>query len=200
MGTLQELNMKLLLAALLVVLAFSQPSPPKWPTAFSSTIVITDNARPGPPQFSRWFYDASANVDRLDGLAFFKGELYFAELFFDRNTNTSYDVYYQEGSVVCFEHSINRTLPKPDFSQFKYVGVGYVQFQTCNLWVLETTNNSTFMQYFENSQTRYPVRFDITDEFTSETTSFGFMEFDEGAQDPEMFTVNPLVKSACNKV
>merc|ERR1711974_190440 len=111
MGTLQELNMKLLLAALLVVLAFSQPSPPKWPTAFSSTIVITDNARPGPPQFSRWFYDASANVDRLDGLAFFKGELYFAELFFDHNTNTSYDVYYQEGSVFA------SNIPSTELSQ-----------------------------------------------------------------------------------
>lgn len=73
-------------------------------------------------EFSRWFYSQAQNIDRLDGLTEWEGELYFAERFFNHNTQKEYNVFYQRDTVSCFTRALQNPLPKPDFVNFTYVG------------------------------------------------------------------------------
>ncbi len=128
----------LLLCLFVVCLsAATTPVHPQWPRDFSTTAIFHESGRRR-PEFTRWFYSAQQNTDRLgeasmffplfsshrvDGLTEWEGELYYAERFFNHNTQREYNVFYQrDSSVQCFSRPLQNPLPKPNFLNFTFVG------------------------------------------------------------------------------
>jgi hypothetical protein len=194
--------MKLLIfIALLIAVAFAQsPAKPVWPSSFSATVVVS-NDRDHRPRFFRWFYDQAANKDRLDGVVEWKGEEYFAEVIFDHRTQTQTNVFYDQDTVTCFEHAINRTLPKPTFNDFDYVGLSLINYAPNLVWNDRLKGRPIFLTYYEAQQGRVPTKFVVHDVQRFFVEEWNFFEFDANKrQDPTLFELPPAIKSICSKV
>merc|ERR1712137_1063584 len=199
MGNENPRNLKMFLIVLFAVFAAGQVTPhhPQWPSAFSSSVVIHETGKPY-PQFSRWFYSAEQNIDRIDGLAEWEGELYFAEVFFNHNSGRQFDLFYQrDAAVTCFDRAINNPLPKPDFTNFTYAGEALIDYVPVYHWVFRAGND--YFQFFDSVADRIPIRFDA--EFGERPAlQIQYMEFDAGAQNADMFSIPAEILSVCNKV
>eukprot|EP01092_Planopodium_desertum_P013974 TRINITY_DN68_c0_g1_i1.p1 TRINITY_DN68_c0_g1~~TRINITY_DN68_c0_g1_i1.p1 ORF type:complete len:196 (-),score=57.19 TRINITY_DN68_c0_g1_i1:85-672(-) len=193
--------MKYLVFSLLLAVAFSlkAPSTPVWPAAFSASVLVYDPDFGSQPQYFRWFYSQTLKMDRLDGLTAWKGQFYYATRIFDHNKDIQDDVYFQTDSVVCIQHPLNHTIPDPDFSQFKFVGNAIVDYVVTNFWAGQTPDNHTFFQYYEDATTRDPIRIDISDEHHfGRAIRWVFNEFDDGAQNANVYTLPADILSLCN--
>ena len=189
----------LFLALFAVAAVAITPHHPQWPADFSTTAVINFGGV-SRPDFNRWFYSKELNVDRIDGLAEWEGELYFAERYFNHGIGREYAVFYQrDSSVTCFDRPITNPLPKPDFTNFTYVGEAIIDYVPVYHWIYRTPNNRDFFQFFDVIGSRLPARFDA--EFGERpAVQINYMEFDNGSQDKTLFQIPSEIMSVCNKI
>jgi hypothetical protein len=177
-----------MIIALFIALAVASVTPhhPQWPADFSSTVAIHETGK-GFPQFSRWFYSSAAQIDRIDGLAMWEGEFYFAEQFFNHNTHRVYAVFYQrDSSAFCIDTALTNPFPKPDFNNFTYAGEALIDYVPVYHWIYRAGND--FFQFFDSVASRQPVRFDA--EFGERPAlQINYMEFDSGSQDAAIFQI-----------
>jgi hypothetical protein len=180
----------------LVALAFAQtPSPPSWPTQFSSSILAYDTM--GNVNFLRWFYSQTLNKDRLDGPVMWNNEMYFAERIFDHTVNMEYNVYMQQDVAVCFSHAINSTIPKPNLSSMTFIGKALLGFDAAYHWFSQDTATNTTFQYYDSQSTREPLRIDFAYGSTFAGTWL-WWEFDGGAQDSNLYSLPSAILAQCN--
>jgi len=187
----------LLILVFVALIAAQPPSPPVWPTYFSASVGVFENN--GMAQFFRWFYDASQNMDRFDGENTWQGEPYFATRIFNHVIQQETVVYFQQELAVCFQHTINRTIPKPPLNLLNYQAKGIVNFQPVYQWSYTQPNNFSFT-YYDSQTYREPVRIDFSD-YTRQpifTVTYVFYEFDETAQDTSLFQISPIILATCN--
>jgi len=148
--------------------------------------------------FFRWFWDRTLNKDRIDGIQQFKDEFYFAEIVFDHAGGKEYRVYYQPGAINCFEHPINGSLPKPTFAQFNYIGKAIVNYQPAYHWIYEDKLRGRIFALYDRQDNREILRIDIDDTVRRRSESWVFFEYQVGAQNKEIFEINPLILAQCN--
>ena len=189
--------MKFILIALFIAVCFAaSPSKPTWPNSFSASVLIADNRSPR-PQFHRWFNSIPQQMDRFDGLVDWKGEEHFAEVIVDHKSQKQTNVYYDRETVVCFSHTNNRTIPRPNFNDFDFRGLALIDYVVVNHWE-ERVRGDIFLEYFEAQTGRYPVQFNVHDLRRQEVHTWRFMEFDAAPQDPSLFTLPPAIQAVCN--
>jgi len=186
------------LSALFLFALAQTPSKPVWPNYFSATIIVRDSRRPF-PEFFRWFYDSSLNKDRMDGVVRWQDEEWFAENIFDHATKTEYNIYFQEGTVVCYYHALNRTLPKPNFANVNYLGKGLVDYVPAYHWFEDDRQREVSFQVYDAQTSRRNIlRIDVDHRREHRSESFNFLEFDLIRQDPNMFKIPAEIMSICN--
>eukprot|EP01120_Amphizonella_sp_Union-15-10_P006118 TRINITY_DN1918_c0_g1_i1.p1 TRINITY_DN1918_c0_g1~~TRINITY_DN1918_c0_g1_i1.p1 ORF type:complete len:205 (+),score=36.43 TRINITY_DN1918_c0_g1_i1:51-665(+) len=178
----------------------SSPNPtiPKWPYYFSASVVAHSNNREEPPRFARWFYDSVKNKDRLDSISEWHSELYWTERIFDHSIQREYMIFFQQGSVSCYYRSINTTLPKPNFSNFVYIGRALIDEVPVYHWIDNDRTNGITIQYYEDIKYREPKRIDLANDRERRSETWIFYEFDTCSQDPELFDVPAFIRSSCN--
>jgi len=185
------------LAFVVAALAANPPNP-KWPTAFSASVLSVSNGfPPQPPRFLRWFYDYINKKERFDGMNEWNGELYFSSIYIDHNAQKQTDVFDQMGTISCFSHSINGSLPLPDFSQFQFAGNSLVNYQPCYHWYWSDHGNIT-VQFYDTQSAREPQRLDVSDSARQISQTVTFFEFDAAAQDQNTFVVPSVIQAQCN--
>jgi len=186
----------LLLAIVVCVLA-QTPNKPIWPDGWSATVRVHNN-RERHPGFFRWFWDKAQNKDRIDGIVEWKNEMYLAETIFDHAAGKEYRVYYQGGLVNCFDRPINSTLPKPDFSKFNYVGKAIVNYEPAYQWFFDDKLRGVAVALFDRQDNREILRIDVDDRTRRRSESFIFLEYQVGAQAPEIFQIEKIILDQCN--
>jgi len=148
--------------------------------------------------FFRWFYDASKNMDRVDGLGMWQSELVFTERIFDHAKKQEINVFYQTETVSCYIGPLNHTLPKPNFDRAKYIGKSIHDYTPCYHWLEEDPEQRFSLQYFDTQDTRKPVRMDFSDNERHRAMTFIFHEFDSCPQDKNLFTIPAEIQAQCN--
>jgi len=189
----------LLLLFVCIAIALAQtPARPKIPNGWSATVAVRRTHEVF-PRFHRWFYDFTAQKDRLDGLVHWRGEYAFATIIFDHKGKMEYHVFYQEEAVVCYYKALNHTLPKPDFANFVYVGKALIDYVPCWHWMHHDLAKRLVFQVYDRQDNRAMARFDFTNERRDFSEYWTFMEYDAGSQDPTLFEVNPIIKPQCTE-
>jgi len=169
---------------------------PKFPAAFSSTIIVGRSDDPM-PAFYRWFWDTKVQKDRIDGVVRFADELYFATRIFDHPKGTEYHVFYQESTAVCYTSKINTTLPKPDFSNLDFVGKALIDYIPVYHWYVEDRLRDLTFQVYDRQDNREVVRLDFDDGRRGRAESWTFVEIDVGSQGAEIFQVPTNILPQC---
>eukprot|EP01088_Endostelium_zonatum_P005390 TRINITY_DN16_c0_g1_i2.p1 TRINITY_DN16_c0_g1~~TRINITY_DN16_c0_g1_i2.p1 ORF type:complete len:208 (-),score=36.93 TRINITY_DN16_c0_g1_i2:134-757(-) len=188
------------LAVIFVALCAAQtPQKPLWPNFFSATILHSESGRREREWF-RWFYDASQNKDRWDGIVHWQGEPYFANLYFDHAAHVEYWVFYQPQFFTCIHRPLNRTIPRPDFRSVEYYGKGLIDEQPVYHWSgRDAARRVNYQVWDRQSNRRDIVRIDVDHEREHRAESFTFYEWDLTRQDPSIFTIPEEVKRQCNR-
>ena len=189
------------LLAFLGLAAAATPSTPTWPKAFSASVLVQNVSDPRSTYFWRWFHDLGLNKARLDGFVSFDPNIppVFTKILVDENQKEEFVIAYEIDQVSCYERAVTRPLITPDFSDFTYRGSSIINYITVNQWTaVNSTQNELFI-YYEDAQTREPVRFRA---FNSEGVEeqWTFYEFDAAAQDPNLFELEDPIASICNAV
>ena len=135
--------------------------------------------------------------DRFDGLVDWKGEEHLAEVIIDHASDKQTNVYYDRETVVCFIHNNNRTMPKPNFSNFEYRGLALIDYNVVLHWA-ERVRGDIFLEYFESQVGRNPVQFTVHDTRRQVVEEWRFMEFDAAPQNANIFTLPPAIQAVCN--
>jgi len=138
-------------------------------------------------------------MDRWDGESIWQGEPYFSVRIFNHVQQQETVVYFQQELAVCFQHPINRTIPKPPLNLLNYQAKGIVNFQPVYQWSYTQPNNFSFT-YYDRQDNREPVRIDFSD-YTQNpifTVTNIFWEFDETSQDTSLFELSPIILATCN--
>lgn len=68
-----KVTLLLVLAAVAIALA-ANPTAPKWPGAFSASVMATGGVGQ-PPRFFRWFYSDTIDKGRFDGMGYWNDEM-----------------------------------------------------------------------------------------------------------------------------
>jgi len=186
--------------AAFIFLAYGQtPARPVWPNYFSASILVHRNDRPG-REFFRWFYDSSQNKDRWDGIVRWQDADWFATLIFDHTKQLEYNVFYQQGTVLCVFNNLTRALPKPNFNNVRYIGKGLVEYTPAYHWTEEDRERGINFQVWDSQASRRNIlRIDLDHQRERRAESFMFMEFDLTRQDPSLFTIPAEIFSQCTK-
>jgi len=190
--------MKVLIAALLLVVAFvcaQNPPAPQWPSYYSASVEVFGwEYETG--RFFRWFYDSQKNKDRFDGIRRFDGEEFFSERIYDHAAQKEWHVVFQGETVSCFTRTINGTVPHPNFSTFTFGGKVIVDGRPCYHWWHR--NGFIHEQYFDRQDNREPRRFDWADDRRpGEAVTWTFHEFDVCPQDSSLYDVPDTIKPIC---
>jgi len=183
---------------LFVVLVFSQtPSKPVWPTALSATILITSPNNP--THYDRYFYDTKLNAERSDGRRVINGVAYYREFIKNATDKVEFEILtsLQDGEATCFARASATPILVPNFNNFTYVGKALVGVVTTYLWLDQSRTSNSFYQYFDDVNTRTPVRLDGFDQQRGGEISYAFREVDVGPQDPNLFILPPALKATC---
>jgi len=147
----------------------------------------------GQNYFFRWFYDSVANVERLDGIDFFNGELYFTETIINYSTEVVYTVIYHDETVLCFTNTTQGTIFNPSFKGFTYAGQSIVMYRQCNWFIFN--NDNYMLQVYTDAKTNEFVRIDFTD--ASEDDDYTFTEMNVGDQDSNLFVLPAAIAAIC---
>eukprot|EP01119_Soliformovum_irregulare_P010964 TRINITY_DN270_c0_g1_i3.p1 TRINITY_DN270_c0_g1~~TRINITY_DN270_c0_g1_i3.p1 ORF type:complete len:209 (+),score=63.12 TRINITY_DN270_c0_g1_i3:131-757(+) len=198
----------LLIALLGLTFAFhnnllkADPPKPTWPKDFSASLDVqnwnTHERIRNRHGFYRWFYSSARNMDRIDGLVDFGGELVVSNQFFDHAAKKHYAVFYQADLATCFIVHLNRTLPHPNFDNVRYAGKAVFDYETVNHWFAENRERTHTINYYDTEAERLPARMDWHDAQRGETAIIKFREFDEGTQGEHIFTIPEEVLRSCN--
>jgi len=175
------------------------PSKPVWPKQFAATVRIDRSDAEGYHRTDvvRWFYDYTKSKERLDGMSEWHREYYFTTYIADYTAKTQYSVYYRENEVSCITSPTNGSMVLPDFSAFRFAGGSLVDYQTAYHWILDSTSNHHFYQYWDRQDNREPLRIDLVNEETGRDETWTFHEFDAGAQDNALFEVPDTIAPLC---
>jgi len=195
------------LAALLGLALAIKPIPhtsaavptPSWPPRFDASVMI--NVAGQQPTFVRWFFDALSLKSRFDGISEWQGENYFTTRITDFKAETETILVFQLDLAECYIiDGLNVTVPRPNFSQFQYIGQAVVGYQSCYHWYY--TNSNGTAQYFESTTSGDPVRFDYYDAIKGEAASFLYMEFEEqsGPLDFSLFQIPNELQGTCTTI
>lgn len=191
-----------LFIALLVVSSFAAaPNKPAWPLDFSTTVSVNIEGKPY-PDFLRWFYSSAKDVDRLDGLQDFAGEIVFAERYFNHKSQREYALFFTAGGAVeCVDRAITNPLPKPQFRNFTYAGTALIDYVPVYQWFerVKTPQGEDFLQYFETQNDRTPARF-IFLSTGKPAIQIDYFEWDSAGQAARIFEIPTEIKASCNAV
>ncbi|PRQ37536.1 hypothetical protein RchiOBHm_Chr4g0403651 [Rosa chinensis] len=160
---------------ILVTCSNLTPTPSPWPEQFHALLYM--NTSSAHLQLSDVWYDwpKGRNVN------IFQKQL--GELLYDVEWNNGTSFYYTLGEgghcqVMAFEVGI----PRPDFLDgANYLGTEVIDGFLCNVW-----EKVDFIWYYEDVQTKRPVRWDFYDGITSHV-----MTFEVGAVLPDSVTQAP---------
>ena len=199
MKFLSLVTMMLAVAALAGSAIAATPVKPLWPAQFSATLIVQRASSPQ-PQFTRWMYDQVLKKDRFDSIVQFRGETWWANFIADHSTEVETALFFQQNTAICVQGAINGTLPKPNFTNLKYMGVAIVDYEVVNHWMEEDATHERTFQIFDSPSKGRIVRMDIDDRRRGEAWEIFWSELDIGAQDPALFQIPDELKAACTAV
>jgi len=179
----------------LAVAVYAQTKP-VWPSAASTSLLVSGFDRPDDRQFLRWFFDASAGKERFDGPTRFAGEFYFTETVIDTVSHREVSVVYQEDLIICFNRASNVSLPHPNFSTATYVGKAEIDYQIVDHWTI-SANGRTLFEIYDRETDQTLIRVDYNDPRRGHTLTYRFFEWDIGAQDPNLWKVPQDILAIC---
>jgi len=140
-------------------------------------------------------------MDRFDGITEWQGEMWFAKMIIDHVSNTQYNVFEEPGTIVCFTHAVNWTMPRPTFKNARYIGKALIDEVPVYHWIEEDQAREQSWQIWDDqTDKRRLVRIDHDDKRTRRAQSWRFMEFNVGPQDPNLFTLSDVILAQCNAV
>jgi hypothetical protein len=87
-------------------------------------------------------------MERFDGPAMWGGEFYIATIIKDHSNDVETAIFYQQDDVTCITGPINGTMPNPDFSSFKYIGVSIVDYEKAYHFIADDPSRHAFFQLF----------------------------------------------------
>jgi len=189
----------ILLLSVLIGIALAakaNPPTPTWPNAFASSVLMQDN-QGDMPRFSRWFYDYTNQFERFDGMRQFNGEMYFHKVIVDWTKQIEYRIIFHDDSVTCFTNSTHGQMMHPQFANFQYIGPAMIFYDVCNWWAEENQQKGYLMQLWNDATTQEFRRFDFNDYANQFEVTFTFMEMDVGAQDANLWVIDPIIQSIC---
>jgi len=196
--------MKFLLVAVaclaFVACAYSaNPPTPVWPAAFSATVIVTRSRADVPTvEYFRWFYDATNQRERFDGIFTYLGSQYFRELIVDYAKSTEYNILTRGNILECFIRKPVGKLIKPNFANYTYAGFALINYELTYHWSAYNRTSGGVYQYFETADDHEPAEFDYAHPETNDDETWTFLEFDSGAQDPDLWVIPEPISLACN--
>jgi len=177
----------------------ADPSKPKWPTAFSASVLARRSDRDHRREdFFRWFYDSNQEMERFDGMVIWHNEPHWALIIVDYSSMVRFSVFFQEDEATCIKESINHTMIKPDFSSFSYAGTSLVGYQPTYHWTARDQKRD-FFQLWDAQSSRDIVRIDVVNP-VGDNERWNFMEIDAVSQDPNLFVLPDIILTNCNSM
>jgi len=188
----------LFVCAFFAIVLAQEPAKPEWPKSFSATVAMSNWERRG-DSWGRWFYSERLQKDRFDGNAWFREEPYFANRIFDHKVEKEISAFFQFGTVFCYVHDINGTLPHPEFKRVIYQGKAIIDYEPVYHWVETSPDNQLVISYYDTQDTRLPKRLDVDDRARQHSFRILFHEFDKSPQDDALFSLPGPIAEQCNE-
>jgi len=188
----------LVVLALAVCVNCATPSPPKWPPAFSASVIVDRTTAERPTiEYFRWFYDLANSRERFDGIFRYLNLEYFRSLIIDYKKGTEYNILTRGSFLECYNRKPVGKLIQPNFTNFTYAGFALLNYQVTNHWRAINKSGELF-EYYDTTDDREPVEFDYINFESGELETWKFYEFDAEAQDPDLWVIPEPVELACN--
>lgn len=111
--------------------------------------------------------------------------------------HSRYNVFYQRDTVSCFSRPLNNPLPKPDFTNWTYVGESLIDYVPVYHWIYRRGRD--FFQFFDSVSSRVPVRFDAEID-RRPAIQIIYAEFDSAPQNPAIYVIPQAILSVCQSV
>jgi len=125
---------------------------------------------------------------------------HFSTVIIDWVKQTETSIIFHDESVSCFINTTSGSQYTPNFQQFIYAGPVIVFYETCSWFYYQDPSSQAFFQLWVDVQTNEIVRIDYNNPSQQIEYTVTFMEMNIGAQDQNLFVINPIIQSICIQV
>jgi len=181
--------MKTLLVLAIVCLVSAYATTPAFPAAYSSTMDVNRHSQQR-YFVARWFRDEAKNVERFDSSGTGGWDIDIRRY----DQGKQYNIYHMNGETVCVVTNLTGSIPKLDFSTFKWRAE--VPLNGLPADQFDGPPNAQQTQYFQDAASFYPTRI-VTSGPNKERVDF--YDFNTGSQDVDLFDVGKVAGGlVCN--
>jgi len=170
---------------LLVSFSFCSPLNPQWPPMYSTLIDLIEVVNGTTEVFTgTWYWDITKKSDRFDWV---RVSTQISEnIFNDYSKGISYLYIFDKKNpsiINCTYSSIDKEMPKHDFSDFKYVKDEIERGINIHVWTYK--NLSINAIYYSQVDDSFPVRLETRKD--KDKVIINFFDYTTGEQDADLF-------------